>query len=97
MSGGVLGWLCVWGEVQICMSQLMSMPLTVSCCSKSRLVLVPDHPDDPGQSPEGHKMDVCMYVCMKIQMLIVTLLTLLNVNMPDQSETFITLWAGPDF
>ena len=39
-SGGVLSWLSVWGEVQICMAQLMPLPLTISCPSKSRLVLL---------------------------------------------------------
>jgi len=40
LSGGMLVWLCVWGEVQICiMAQLMPLPLTISCSSKSRLVL----------------------------------------------------------
>jgi len=40
---GVLAWLSAWGEVQICilhMTQLMPLPLTVSCSRKSRLVLV---------------------------------------------------------
>ena len=27
---------------------------------KSRLVLVPAHPGNPGRSPEGRKMGVCM-------------------------------------
>jgi len=38
LSGCVLAWLSVWGEVQH-MAQLMALPLIVSCCSKSRLVL----------------------------------------------------------
>ena len=39
-SGGVLVWLSVWSEVQTCiMAQLMPLPPTVSCFSKSRLVL----------------------------------------------------------
>jgi len=38
MSGGVLAWLSAWGKVQICMAQLMPLPLTVSCSSKSTLV-----------------------------------------------------------
>jgi len=37
------------------MAQLMPLPLTISCCSKSRLVLPfwcqLDHPDSPGQNP----------------------------------------------
>jgi len=39
LSGGMLAWLSVWDEVQICMAQLMPLPLTISCSSKSRLVL----------------------------------------------------------
>ena len=40
LSGGVLMWLSVLGEVQVCiLAQLMPLPLTVSCSSKSRLVL----------------------------------------------------------
>jgi len=33
LSGGMLAWLCVH------MAQLMQLPLTISSCSKSRLVL----------------------------------------------------------
>jgi len=40
------------------MAQLM--PLLAS--EKSRLVLALAHPGNPGQSPEGHKMDVCVCV-----------------------------------
>ena len=42
LSGGMLAWLSVWSEVQICMAQLMSLyPKTPSslASSKSRLVL----------------------------------------------------------
>ena len=67
LSGGVLAWLSVWDEVQICI-----WPSWCHCHSlslaliKSRLVLVSAHPHNPGGSPEGHKTDVCMlcmYVC----------------------------------
>jgi len=35
-----MAWLCVWVKVQILhMAQLMPLPLTISCSSKSRLVL----------------------------------------------------------
>jgi len=41
--GGVLTWLYVWGEMQICIygpaDATASLPLTISCSSKSRLVL----------------------------------------------------------
>ena len=48
LSGGVLAWLSVWSEVQTCiiMSQLMPLPLTVSCFSKIHIgftFLVPAH------------------------------------------------------
>ena len=36
LSGGVLAWLSVWGEMQMC---IWPLPLTISCSSKSRLVL----------------------------------------------------------
>ena len=43
LSGGMLAWLSVWGDVQICIwpscQQLIPLPLTISCSSKSRLVL----------------------------------------------------------
>ena len=40
MSGGMLAWLSVWTEVQICIwPSWMSLPLTISYSSKSRMVL----------------------------------------------------------
>jgi len=49
LSGGVLAWLSVWGEVQICICP--------------RLVLVPAHPSNPGQIQRAVKwMHVCMNV-----------------------------------
>jgi len=42
LSGGILVWLCVWVKVQCAylhIAQLMPVPLTISCSSKSRLVL----------------------------------------------------------
>jgi len=39
LSGGMLVWLSVWGEMHIAYAQLMLLPLNVSCSSKSRLVL----------------------------------------------------------
>jgi len=49
------------------MAQLMPLPLplTVSCFNKIQIgfaFLVPAHPGNPGQSPEGRKMDVCVCV-----------------------------------
>jgi len=44
-SGGVLTWLSVWGEVQICMLPSWCHCHSLSLASvKSRLVLLPDHP-----------------------------------------------------
>jgi len=38
LSGGVLEWLSVWGEVaDLHMAQLMPLPLTVSCFSKIQI------------------------------------------------------------
>jgi len=40
LSGGMLAWLfCLGRGADLHMAQLMPLPLTVSCCSKSRLVL----------------------------------------------------------
>ena len=41
------------------MAQLMLLSLA---SVKSRLVLVPAHPGNAGQSPEGRKTDVCVFV-----------------------------------
>jgi len=53
LSGGVLAWLSAWSEVQtLHMSQLMPLPLTVSCFGKIQIgftFLVPAHPGSPGQ------------------------------------------------
>jgi len=53
--------LSVWGEVQICtwLSWFHCHSLFLASV-KSRLVLVTAHPSNQGQSPEGHKMDVCV-------------------------------------
>ena len=62
LSGGLLAWLSVWGEVQICMAQLMPLPLTASCFSKIQIgftFLVLAHRGTPGQTPEVRKTDVC--------------------------------------
>ena len=45
------------------MAQLIPLPLTVFCFSKIQIgftFLVPAHPDNPGESPEGCKTDVCV-------------------------------------
>jgi len=54
-----------WGEVQICIWLSWYHYHSLSLGSvKSRLVLVVAHPGNPGQSPEGHKMDVCVRACI---------------------------------
>jgi len=55
-DAGVL--MCLGQGADLHMAQLIPLPLTISCSSKSRLVftfLVLAHPGSPGQSPEGHK------------------------------------------
>jgi len=39
LSGEMLAWLCLGQGADLHMAQLMLLPLTISCCSKSRLVL----------------------------------------------------------
>jgi len=39
LSGGMLPWLSIWVESRFAYAQLMPLPLTISCCSKSGLVL----------------------------------------------------------
>jgi len=64
LSGGVLVWLSVWSEVQICICPSWCHCQSQSLASvKSRLVLVLAHLCNPRQSPEGHKTDVC--ACMR--------------------------------
>ena len=62
LSGGMLAWLCLCQGADFHTAQLMPLPLTISCSSKSRLVLpfwcrltriVPDKIQD------GRKMVVC--------------------------------------
>ena len=65
LNGEMLAWLCLGQGADLRMAQLMPLPLTISCSSKSRLVLpfwcrltrvVPD------KIQEGRKMDVCVCV-----------------------------------
>jgi len=61
LNSGVLVWLSVWGEVQICIWTSWCHRHSLSLASvKSRSVLVVAYPGSPKQSLEGHKMDVCM-------------------------------------
>ena len=52
--------VCLERGADLHMAQLMPLPLTVSCFSKSQIgftFLVPDHPVSPGQR-------VCVCVCV---------------------------------
>jgi len=63
LSSWVLAWLSVWEEVQICIWPSWCHCYLPSLASvKSRLVLAPAHPGNPGQSPEGCKTDVVVVV-----------------------------------
>jgi len=57
------------------MAQLMPLLLAVSCFSKIQFgftFLVSAHPGNPGQSPEGRKMDVCVCVYVYLPVFCVT-------------------------
>jgi len=67
LSGGMLAWLSVWFAVQIWIWPRWCHCHSLSLASvKFKLVLLPAHPGDPRQSPEGRKMGVCVSVraCM---------------------------------
>jgi len=59
----MLAWLCLGQGADLHMAQLMPLPLTISCSSKSQIVftflvvcftfLVLAHPGSPGQNPRG--------------------------------------------
>jgi len=53
--------ICLGRGADLHMAQLMPLPLTVSCVSKIQIgfvILVPAHPGNPRESPEGRKTDV---------------------------------------
>jgi len=63
LSGVVLAWLSVWSVVLMHMTQLMPLPLTVSCFSKIQIgftFLVPAHPGSPGQRAVKRYVCVCV-------------------------------------
>jgi len=64
LSGGVLGVvICLERGADLHMTQLMPLPLAVSCFSKIQIgfaFLVPAHPGSPGQRAVKH---VCVCVC----------------------------------
>jgi len=62
LTGGVLAWLSVWGEVR--MAQLITTATHCLAPVKSRLVLVPAHLGNPAQIPESRKVGVCVCVCV---------------------------------
>ena len=56
---------CLGQGADLHMAQLMPLPLTVSCFSKTQIgftFLVSAHLGNPRQSPEGCKTDVCLRV-----------------------------------
>jgi len=70
--------ICLERGADLHMAQLMSLPLTVSCFSKTQIgftFLVPADPGSPGKGPLNGCMYVCMYVCNN----------LLNLNTPALS------------
>ena len=56
--------ICLEQGADLHMTQLMPLPVTISCCSKSRLVYlsVPAHPGSPRQNQEICKMIVVVVV-----------------------------------
>ena len=65
LSGGMLACLSVWDEVQICIWSSWCHCYSLSLASvKSRLVLVQADLGNPGQSPEGRKMDMCVLLLL---------------------------------
>jgi len=68
-SGGMLVWLCLGQGADLHIAQLMPLPLTISCSSKSRLVL-------PSWFDLYKIQEVCkMLVCTDEHMLIVLCFT----------------------
>jgi len=64
LSGGVLAWLsCLERDADLHMAQLMPLPLTVSCFSRSQIgftFLVPAHLGSLGKGP----LNGCVCVCV---------------------------------
>ena len=65
--------ICLGRGADLHMAQLMPLPLTNSCSSKSRLVLlfwfyllVPAYPGSPGQNPESRKKVVVVVVVVVV-------------------------------
>ena len=65
--------ICIRRSAHLHMAQLMSLPFTISCSSKSRLVLpswfylsITGSPASPGQSPEGREMVVVVVVVVVV-------------------------------
>ena len=59
--------ICLERGADLHMSQLMPLPLTVSCFSKIQIgftFLVPAHPGSPGQGP---LKGVCVCVCVRVR------------------------------
>jgi len=63
LSGGVLAWLSVWDEVQICIWSSWCYCHSLSLASvKSRFILVRAHLGNAEQGPESCKVDVVVVV-----------------------------------
>jgi len=75
LSGGILAWLSAWGA-DLHIAQQMPLPLTISCSSKSRLVLtflvlpfwylLTRVDPDIFQTSSKTVVCVCVYVCMVV-------------------------------
>jgi len=65
-SGGVLAWLSVWSEVQICiMAQLMPLPPNISCFSKIQIGFLPFWYWLTWVVPDKGPLNVCVCVCVR--------------------------------
>jgi len=63
--------ICLGRDADLHMAHLMPLPLTISCSSRFRLVLlpgftflIPAHPGSSGHSPGGHKTVVVVVVVL---------------------------------
>jgi len=70
LSGGMLAWLCVWGDVQICIWHNSCHFYSLSLAPVNPdwfylpgfTFLMPAHPGSPGQNPESRKTVVVVVV-----------------------------------
>jgi len=78
--------MCLRRAADLHMAQLMPMPLTFSCSSKSRLVHLPygyyfsgAGSSSSGQNPEGHKMVVVAVVVVIVILVVVVVVSVVVV------------------